>query len=343
MFSNNEQWLAAQPNMQKVYADSGNDPMAWKTALESWQNSNPANVAAPSTAPLTMASTASQTGTGERFTIDNRPIDHSFVSLSEYQNAQGQPHTAYQGLNYDAAGGSRINTPTGERYFSPYAAQPTTEYLDYLMAQPSNSTLNAMNPMDRGNALETWQKSRPGYVDPMNYDTFENYISAANPGYRTGKDEGNDLQNRANFYGLTTENYNNVLSGDMTRPMGENQSVYGAKLLSPLERIAAETARAQGLGTMNQEVSALARENPNIFNAASEKYQKYLTNTFPGTLEYQNVLSGPMQFSTSGVKYPTTQNSASMYIIDPRTKQIVKNPNYRAPGGLSTLNTQRRG
>jgi hypothetical protein len=94
---------------------------------------------------------------------------------------------------------------------------------------------------------------------------------------------------------------------------------------------------------MSPETLALAKANPDVFNTASQKYQNYFTKTFPGTLEYQNVLSGPMQFSTSGVKYPTTQNSASMYIIDPRTKQIVKNPNYKAPGGLSTLNTQRRG
>jgi hypothetical protein len=284
--------------------------------------------------------TTSKTGTGANFTEDGRPIDHSFVSLSEYQNARGQPQTDYEGLVYDAAGGSRIMTPQGERYFSPYAAQPTKEELSWLMSQPNLT--NIQDPTTREQTLESWQESRPGYVDPMKYNTFEEYIADANPNYRAGKDAGNDLTNRANFYGMTIENYQNALAGDPTRPMGANQAVYGSQLLSPIERLAAETARGQGFSTMSPKTLALAQANPDVFNAASQRYQNYFANTYPGTLEYESVLSGPMQFSSAGVKYPEIKDTASMYILDPRTKRYVKNPNYKPPvrkadGGLMSM------
>lgn len=222
-------------------------------------------------------------GTGAKFTVDGRPIDHSLVSLSEYQNAQGQPHTNYEGLNYDAAGGSRINTPGGEMYFSPYAAQPTKEKLDWLTSQPTTESLNAMSPMDRKNALESWQKSQPGYVDPMSFDTFEEYIGAANPTYRVGKDAGNDLQNRANFYGLTTENYQNALSKNPSKPMGVNQAEYGSELLSPVERLAAETARGYGIGPANtsQEFQDLIAKNPSVFDRAFAVRSNWLGKNYP--------------------------------------------------------------
>jgi hypothetical protein len=287
--------------------------------------------------------TTSKTGTGANFTEDGRPIDHSLVSLSEYQNARGQPQTNYEGLVYDAAGGSRIMTPQGERYFSPYAAQPTKEELAYIMAQPTNAQLNSLSPMERAQTLESYQKSSPGYVDPMDYKTYEDYAGAAN--IKSGKDAGNDLTNRANFYGMTIENYQNALAGDPTRPMGANQAVYGSQLLSPIERLAAETARGQGISTMSPKTLALAQANPDVFNAASQRYQNYFANTYPGTLEYESVLSGPMQFSDTGVKYPAIKDTVSMYILDPRTKQYVKNPNYRgvrkaADGGLMSMANQ---
>jgi hypothetical protein len=221
-------------------------------------------------------------------------------------------------------------TPQGERYFSPYAAQPTKEELSWLMSQPTEGGLTA------------WQKSRPGYVDPINYNTFEEYIADANPRYRVGADAGNDLTNQANFYGMTIENYQNALSGDPTRPMGGNQAVYGSQLLSPIERLAAETARGQGISTMSPETLALAKANPDVFNEASKRFQNYLATTYPGTLEYESVLSGPMQFSSTGVKYPEIKDTASMYILDPRTKRYVKNPNYKPPvrkadGGLMSM------
>ena len=171
---------------------------------------------------------------------------------------------------------------------------------EWKAAQPDLTSV--ADAMERKNALESWQKSRPGYVDPMDFNTYEQYASAAN--IPLGKDEGNDLTGRANFYGMTIENYQNALSGDQTRPMGGNQAVYGAQLLSPLEQRAAEAARGQGIGTMSPETLALAKANPDVFNAASQRFQNYLATTYPGTLEYESVLSGPMQFSNEGVKYP---------------------------------------
>ena len=290
----------------------------------------------PATSPV-----VSQIGTGAKFTIDGRPIDHSFVGLSEYQNAMGVPKTDYKGLVYDAAGGSRITTPSGERYYSPYAAQPTKEELNWLMSEPNLT--NVTNPTERAQKLESWQKSRPGYVDPMNYNTFEEYIGAANPRYRVGKDAGNDLTGAANFYGLTIENYLNTLSGDMTRPMGANQSVYGAQLLSPLQRLAAETARGQGISTMSPQTAALAKANPDVFNAASQKYQNYFAKTYPGTLEYESVLAGPMQFSSTGVKMPVTSPANSMFLLSPDRTQIIKNTGYRPTQTTSYGPTQNTG
>ena len=168
-------------------------------------------------------------------------------------------------------------------YFSPYAAQPSKETLDWLTSQPTTESLNAMSPMDRANALESWQKSQPGYVDPINYDTFEEYISAANPTYRSGKDSGSDLQNRANFYGLTTENYQNALSKNPTKPMGANQAEYGSELLSPIERLAAETARGFGIGPANtsKEFQDLIAKNPDVFDRAFAMRGNWLGKNYP--------------------------------------------------------------
>jgi len=212
---------------------------------------------------------------------------------------------------------------------------------EWKAAQPDLTKIT--NPMEQRVALESWQTARPGYVNPMDYKTYEDYAGAAN--IQLGKDKGNDLTGRSNFYGMTIENYQNALSGDPTRPMGGNQAVYGAQLLSPLEQRAAETARGQGISTMSPETVALAKANPDVFNAASQRFQNYMATTYPGTLEYESVLSGPMQFSDTGVKYPEIKDTVSMYILDPRTKQYVKNPNYRgvkkaAEGGLMSMANQ---
>ena len=198
---------------------------------------------------------------------------------------------------------------------------------------------NVVDPMARKVALESWQMQRPGYVNPMNYDTYEQYAGAANI-KDEGGGSGQDLTNRANFYGMTTENYQNALSNDQTKPMGQYQSVYGNELLSPIEQIAAQTARAQGIGSMSPQVAALAKANPDVFNAASKKFNDFFTKTYPGTLEYQSVLSGPAQYSSTGVKMPAIDDSASMYILDKATGKIIKNPNYKkkmAGGGIANL------
>jgi hypothetical protein len=196
-------------------------------------------------------------------------------------------------------------------------------------AQPDLTKI--VNPAEQRVALESWQKARPGYVDPINYSTFNQYITDANPNYKIGVDAGNDLQNQANFYGLTIENYLNALkTGE-----GSAGNLTGSQLLSPLERIAAETARAQGIGTMSPEVAALARANPDVFNAASTNWSNYVKSTYPGTLEYESVLAGPAQYSATGVTMPKTSPANSMYFLDPVTKQITKNPNYK-PTALAT-------
>jgi hypothetical protein len=76
-------------------------------------------------------------------------------------------------------------------------------------------------------------------------------------------------------------------------------------------------------------VAALARANPDVFNAASTNWSNYLKSTFPGTLEYESALAGPMQFGATGVTMPKTSPANSMYFLDPTTKQITRNPNYK--------------
>jgi len=185
-------------------------------------------------------------------------------------------------------------------------------------------------------ALESWEMQSPSYVNPMDYQTYNEYAGAAN--IRSGKDPSYDLTNQANFYGMTLENYQNALSGDMTRSMGGNQAVYGSQLLSPLEQLAAQTARGQGISTMSPETLALAKANPNVFNAAAQKFSNYFKSTYPGSLEYESVLAGPAKYSAAGVTMPTTSPANSMYFLDPVTKQITKNPNYN-PTALSTGGT----
>jgi hypothetical protein len=82
-------------------------------------------------------------------------------------------------------------------------------------------------------------------------------------------------------------------------------------------------------------VAALAKANPDVFNAAAQKWSNYFKSTYPGSLEYESVLAGPAQYSSTGVTMPTTSQANSMYLLDPVTKQITKNPNYN-PTPLST-------
>jgi hypothetical protein len=82
-------------------------------------------------------------------------------------------------------------------------------------------------------------------------------------------------------------------------------------------------------------VAALARANPDVFNEAARNWSNYLKTTYPGTLEYESVLAGPAQYSATGVTLPKTSPANSMYFLDPVTKQITKNPNYK-PTALAT-------
>jgi hypothetical protein len=220
------------------------------------------------------------------------------------------------------------------------------EYVDPINSKSFYDYNVALNEASRKSAQAEIDAAKARGVDLLNpeggvlNDTTGNAIRLR--AMLQGINSSDDQTRAATFYGLTPENYQNVLSGDMTRPMGGNQAVYGAQLLSPLEQRAAETARGQGISTMSPETLALAKANPDVFNAASQRFQNYMATTYPGTLEYENVLSGPMQFSDAGVKYPVTKDTVSMYILDPRTNQIIKNPNYKgakqaADGGLMSL------
>lgn len=197
---------------------------------------------------------------------------------------------------------------------------------EWAAAQPNTT---GMTPMQSKVALESWQMQRPGYANPLDYQTYDQYAMAANPRnkeFNTGT--GQELQNQANFYGMTIENYQNALAGDPTKPMGQFQSVYGSQLLSPIQQVAAQTARGQGIGEMTPQTLALAQANPSVFNEAAKKYRDYFLSTYPGSLEYEGLFAGPQQFSATGVKQPTPSQANSMYVLDPTTNAIVKNPSY---------------
>jgi len=164
-------------------------------------------------------------------------------------------------------------------------------------------------------------------VDPNNYSTYEDYSAAQNAASlkayqdqlatykKYGIDNSNpttmsnlragvagrDPQAAANFYGMTLENYNNLLSGDKTKPMGEFSAVYGTELLAPIQQVAARTARAAGLGTPDAKTIALAKKYPEIFAKASSKWADYLRKNFPQTLEYESVLGTKKKASGSTV------------------------------------------
>jgi hypothetical protein len=201
------------------------------------------------------------------------------------------------------------------------------------------------------------QSIKPEYIDPLNYTSYADYIKAVNANslksfeneiatnkkygidlmnqYKTGNVAspaevklanlragvaGGNEQDEANFYGMTLENFNKAKSG--------RDNSYFNTLRTPIERLAEETARAQGIGTMSPQTAALAKKYPEVFNKASQDWRNYLTTTFPQTLEYESVLSGPMKYSSTGVESPKIDKTASMYALDPITKQITTNPSY---------------
>ena len=147
-------------------------------------------------------------------------------------------------------------------------------------------------------------------VDPYSYGSYEDYSAAQNASsLKAYQDKlatekkygvnnfnpttmanlragvaGRDPQAEANFYGMTLENYNNLKSGDKTKPMGQFADVYGTQRLSPIEQIAAQTASAAGMGTPDPRVVALARKYPEIFSKASTKWADYLRKNSPKTI-----------------------------------------------------------
>jgi len=203
---------------------------------------------------------------------------------------------------------------------------------EWVAAQPTEAYLNTLpNAAERSKVFQAWQMQRPGYANPLDYQTYDQYAMAANPRnkeFNTGS--GQEIQNQANFYGMTVENYLNALSGDPTKPMGQYQSVYGSQLLSPIQQVAAQTARGQGIGEMTPQTLALAQANPSVFNEAARKYRENFISKYPGSLEYEGLFAGPQQFSATGVKQPTASQANSMYVLDPATNTIVRNPNYTA-------------
>jgi hypothetical protein len=226
---------------------------------------------------------------------------------------------------------------------------------------PTNMRLapRAISPML---AKSEVKPATSAYVDPINYTSYADYTKAQDAAsLKAFEDElaiykkygidrmqndqprvpnsdqikmanlraglsGRDDQSEANFYGMTLENFNKAKSG--------RENNYFNTLRTPIERLAEETARAQGIGTMSPKTAELAKKYPDIFNAASQNWRNYLTTNYPGTLEYESVLSGPMKYSSTGVTAPVITNTSSMYILDPKTKQIIKNPNYKPIGGL---------
>ena len=194
---------------------------------------------------------------------------------------------------------------------------------EWVAAQPDLTKI--ADPMLRNQTLESWQMQRPNYVDPINFNTYGQYIAAANPSYRMGTDASQDLRNQADFYGLTIENYQNALKGNEG---GLSGNLSGSQLLSPLQRTAAETARAQGIAPMSPEVAALARANPDVFNKASQDWSNFMKTTFPQTLEYQSVLAGPTKYNVTSATPPKVSDVNSQFLLDPVSKQILVNPNY---------------
>jgi hypothetical protein len=148
-------------------------------------------------------------------------------------------------------------------------------YEDYSAAQNAAS-LKAFQ--DKSNIYKKYGIDTMGKEDPQQMQSTSGQVSLGN--LQAGL-AGRSPQDAANFYGMTLENYNNALSGNRTRPMGQYQQVYGNRLLSPIEQIAAQTARSAGLGNPSPDAVALAKKYPEIFARASKEWANYLSRTFP--------------------------------------------------------------
>jgi hypothetical protein len=154
-------------------------------------------------------------------------------------------------------------------------------YEDYSNAQNAAS-LKAFQ--DKAATYKKYGIDIMAKEDPQQRQPSSGQVSLAN---LRGGLAGRDRQAEAGFYGMTLENYNNLLSGDKTKPMGQFASVYGTQKLSPIEQVAAQTARSAGLGTPSPEVLALAKKYPEVFAKASKQWADYLRKNFPKSLEYK--------------------------------------------------------
>jgi len=156
-------------------------------------------------------------------------------------------------------------------------------YEDYSNAQNAAS-LKAFQ--DKAATYKKYGIDIMAKEDPQQRHPSSGQVSLAN---LRGGLAGRDRQAEASFYGMTPENYNNLLSGNKTKPMGQYADVYGTQKLSPIEQVAAQTARAAGLGIPSPDVLALAKKYPQVFAKASKQWADYLKKNFPKSLEYKQV------------------------------------------------------
>jgi hypothetical protein len=184
----------------------------------------------------------------------------------------------------------------------------------------------------RAAALETWQTSSRYFVDPMEFthiDDFANAQSSANLNKLTdeikcykeygvdvltpesgglpsshalslarlqaqqGLGVGDNLQAKANWFGITIENYEKAIRGEKN----------AVKLESPIQRLASEVARAGSV--LKPEVlikqypkvfgeNGLLKKYPDIFQSSSNEFKNMMQKTYPGSLEYESSLKNSL-------------------------------------------------
>ena len=210
----------------------------------------------------------------------------------------------------------------------------------------------AIAPMLAKNEI---QSAKSEYIDPVDYKSYKDYTDAVNASelkrfeneIATNKKYGIDLMNQyktagnvaspaelklaklkaglagrneedeANFYGLSLENFRNA----QKTGVGSAGNLTGSKLLTPIQRVAEQTARAAGLGKPDAKTLALAKKYPEVFAQASQEWANYLKKTFPGTKEYEGVLAA--------ASVADTKKKASGGTIMPN--------NYRAGGRVKLI------
>jgi len=245
-------------------------------------------------------------------------FDPNRGSLMPIKNADFELGGKYYGQigNRDKMIADYYNDPANKAKLD---AVQKTVFDKYGVPESMRLAPRAISPM-----LARTEVKSAAAVDPNDYSTYEDYSAAQNAAslqafkdkaatYKKygidimGKEDpqqlqqpssgqvslgnlkgglaGRDPQAEANFYGMTLENYRNLLSKDTTKPMGQFADVYGTQKLSPIEQIAAQTARAAGLGTPDAKTVALAKKYPDIFAKASTKWADYLRKNFPKSLK----------------------------------------------------------